>query len=213
MALFADWQFQKVGFEVWGELGIDDFTSDDVSNPFHTAIYSVGIKQATPLPLSWLTGEIIVEWNNFEMSQDFQLQWKYTGYYSHGRISQGYTQKGQILGAGSGSLGNSQFLGYKIYHPHGNVMLFFHRHCPDNNYIYNMAVHTDASASSATTTINKDYYARYKTYRTYGISITQFITQNFLLKADFSNTYIVHYFYTKENERNLYFSLTAKYSF
>ena len=213
VALFADWQFPKVGFEAWGEFGIDDFTSDEVSNPFHTAIYSVGAKQATPLPVSWLKGEIIAEWNNFEMSQDFQLQWQYTGYYSHGSISQGYTNKGQILGAGTGYFGNSQFLGYKVYHPHGSVMLFFHRYCPDNNYIYNKAVNADASASSTTTTVYKDYYGRYKTYRTYGISATQYITKSLLLNATVTRLFIAHPLYTKENTMEYSLSLDVKYNF
>lgn len=213
VAIFADWQLPKVGFEVWGELGIDDFTSDELANPFHTAIYSLGVKQATPLPVSWLKGELIAEWNNFEMSQDFQLQWFYTGYYSHGSITQGYTNKGQILGAGSGSLGNSQFLGYRVYHPHGNVMLFFHRYCPDNNYIYNMAVRADASYGSATSTVNKDYYARYKTIRAYGISATQYITKHFIINASLTRIFMVHSQYDSQNIAGLNASLIIKYIF
>ena len=213
VAMFADWHFPSVGFEVWGEIGIDDFTSDKVANPFHTAIYSVGVKQMTPMPVDWLKGEIISEWNNFEMSQDFQLQWTYTGYYSHGAISQGYTNKGQILGAGTGSLGNSQFLGYKIYHPYGSVMLFYHRYCPDNNYIFNMAVDADASADSENKTINKDYYARYRTYRTYGISVTQYIAHNFMINASLTRIFIAHSLYTQLNSMGISASLSAKYSF
>jgi len=214
VALFADWQFPSVGFEVWGELGIDDFTSDELANPFHTAIYSVGAKQVTPMPVAWLKGEIIAEWNNFEMSQDFQIQWQYTGYYSHGSIKQGYTNKGQILGAGSGYFGNSQFLGYKVYHPYGNVMFFYHRYCPDNNYIYNMAVDADASADSTTTTINKEHYASYKVLRTYGVSISQYIADSFLLNAIFARIYGKHALYDfKNNIIGYNFCFSAKYNF
>lgn len=211
VALFADWHFPKVGFEVWGELGIDDFTSDKIANPFHTVIYSVGAKQITPLPVDWLKGEIIAEWNNFEMSQDFQLQWCYTGYYSHGSISQGYTNKGQILGAGTGSLGNSQFLGYKIYHSYGNVMLFYHRFCPDNNYIYNKAVTTDASYG---TEINKLYYAAYKVFRTYGVNVTHYITDDFVISTNFVRIFGKHALYDfKNNIVGYSFGLNMKYCF
>lgn len=212
-ALFANWQFPNAGFEVWGELGIDDFTSDKLANPFHTAIYSVGAKQITPMPVDWLKGEIIAEWNNFEMSQDFQLQWCYTGYYAHGSIKQGYTNKGQILGAGSGYFGNSQFLGYKVYHSYGNIMLFYHRYCPDNNYIFNMAVNADASSDSKTNTIWKDYYAKYKTYRTYGISTSQFLAHNFVLNANLTRIFIAHCLYGKRASSGIFLSLSAKYNF
>ncbi|MBR1536528.1 MAG: hypothetical protein IJ630_06290 [Treponema sp.] len=215
VALFADWQFSNVGFEVYGELGIDDFTSDQLSNPFHTAIYTIGAKQSIPIAetiqkyTGKLKSELLFEWNNFEMSQDFQLQWQYTGYYSHGSIMQGYTQKGQILGAGSGYFGNSQFLGYKIYHSHGSVMLFFHRFCPDNNYIYNMAVNADASYGS---TINKDYYAVYKTVRSYGISVTQFFSSSFFINANLTRSFTGHKVYTQASDAGFHFGLTVKYN-
>ncbi|MBB5225251.1 hypothetical protein DYE50_04725 [Treponema ruminis] len=213
VAIFANWKFPKVGFEVWGELGIDDFTSDKLANPFHTAIYSVGLKQATPLPLDWLKGEIIAEWNNFEMSQDFQLQWCYTGYYSHGRISQGYTNKGQILGAGSGSMGNCQFLGYKLYHPHGNVMLFYHRYCPDNNYIYNKAVDTDASSDSKTSTVNKDYYGRFKVFRSYGINLTQYVTKSLFINTSLTRVFMARQLYNTSNVAGFSVCISTKYNF
>ena len=45
VSFFADWIFQKVGFEVYTEFGIDDFMSNPLENPFHTAIYTFGLKQ------------------------------------------------------------------------------------------------------------------------------------------------------------------------
>ena len=47
------------------------------------------------------------EWNNTEMSQDFQLQWPYNFGFHH-QITQGYTNKGQWLGSGIGYGGNKQ---------------------------------------------------------------------------------------------------------
>ena len=213
VALFADWQFSNIGFEVYGEFGIDDFSGDELANSFHTAIYTIGIKQSIPIAetIQKYTGdlksEFIFEWNNFERSQDYLIT-TYIGYYGHGSISQGYTQNGQIIGAGSGSFGNSQFLGYKVYHSHGSVMLFFHRYCPDNNYLYNkMAVS------------NLDYYKNYHnsflTYRTYGISATRYITNNLILNLSFIRACVVHKLYERENSTftNNSFSFSAKYNF
>ena len=194
VSLFIDWQFSKIGFEVYGELGLDDFTSHELSNPFHTAIYTVGAKQYIPLPFSKISekfsdlkSELIFEWNNFEMSQDFQMQWTYSGYYGHGRISQGYTQKGQILGAGTGYAGNSQFLGYKIFFPKGYVMPYFHRHCPDNNYIYSMTV---GSADKYGSELCSTHYGCFKTYKTVGAACSYCVMQNLKLDFSFSVIYI-----------------------
>lgn len=212
IALFADWHFPKMGFEIYGEFGKDDF-SDSLSNPFHTAIYTVGVKQATPLPFRWLKGEIIVEWNNFEMSQDFQLQWNYTGYYSHGSISQGYTQKGQILGAGSGAMGNSQFIGYKLYYPKGSILLFFHRFCPDNNYIYNKSIGSSDTYGTETYT---NYWARYETYKTYGVEAAFFIKKNFYVSTSVTRLFIPNFLYDYSKSKNISgfnFKFTGKYNF
>ena len=106
-----DWIFPQVGFEVYGELGIDDYSYRKMPNPFHTAIYTVGAKKTFSIIKKYgIFAELLFEWNNFEMSQDFQLQWKYMGYYSHSIISQGYTQNGQIIGAGSGYFGTASIL-------------------------------------------------------------------------------------------------------
>ena len=186
-SITADFCFPKIGFEVYGEFGRDDFSSDEVSNPFHTAIYTIGAKQIIPLPVQWLKFQFIFEWNNFEMSQDFQMQWQYKGYYSHGKITQGYTNKGQILGAGTGFFGNSQFLGLKAYFPKGSAMFLFHRHCPDNNYIYNKTV---GKPITSTAPEYDQYYASFMTYRTFSLSGNYFITNNFLLDGEIAYTII-----------------------
>lgn len=225
VSIFADWRFEKIGFEVFGEFGIDDFSSQKTANPFHTAIYTVGAKQYIPLPFSKinpsfmdLKSEFILEWNNFEMSQDFQLQWAYMGYYAHGLIKQGYTQKGQILGAGSGFFGNSQFFGYKIYFPKGYIMPYFHRSSPDNNYIYSKAVYADASknaSNSGKNTISDDYWAIFKTYKEIGGELAFFVTKSLLLDSSFSCIWINFPTYDKEKigERSYYFTLKVKYNF
>lgn len=216
-SLFVNWQFPKVGFEIYGELGIDDFTSNLVTNPFHTAIYTVGVKQAIPLPEvknRKLKSELIFEWNNFEMSQDFQLQWQYMGYYGHSKIKQGYTNNGQILGAGSGYFGNSQYLGYKLYFSRGEITLFYHRYCPNNNYIYNMAVDTDASSDSSSNTICQDYYAAYETYNGAGGKILYYFTPDFQAGLEIDYTTISCYNYQKRVLKpNFYISIEGKYSF
>ncbi|GHV73369.1 hypothetical protein AGMMS49940_06710 [Spirochaetia bacterium] len=149
----VSWLFPKAGLEVYGELGVDDFVPGGTDGsiegylryPFHTMMYTVGLKKTLGIaPTRDIYGEIIFEWNSMEMSQDFQFQWPSSPYF-HGTIRQGYTNGGQWLGAGSGWGGNSQYLEFKVYYPKGTSSLFFHRNNPDNNFIYSKAVKTSAS--------------------------------------------------------------------
>ncbi|WP_050983953.1 capsule assembly Wzi family protein, partial [Treponema sp. JC4] len=219
-SIFADWQFPKVGFEVYGEFGRDDFSSNEDTNPFHTAIYTIGAKQYIPIKLTklfpkWknafnLDTEIIFEWNNFEMSQDFQLQWIYLGYYAHSPITQGYTNKGQIIGAGSGAFGNSQFLGWRIYYPKGSTMLYFHRFCPNNNSVYSKAVNTSSDAVNGD--IYKTWYANFETYFVLGFNTNYFVTPALNASLGFAYMKIFRYHYTNETKHNCQISAGLKYS-
>ena len=211
VSFFAEWTFPKVGFTIYGEIGRDDFSSDEDSNPFHTAIYTLGAKQNIPLPFG-LKSKLNIEWNNFEMSQDFQLQWPYLGYYAHGFVYQGYTHKGQSLGAGSGAFGNSQFIQYKVYYPKGYTALKFHRYCPNNNSVYSQAV--NASANNAKSELNDNWYKNFETYFVYGIESSNFITDNLLITLGFNYINIYHHnyvMYTKDTNINA--MIDFKYNF
>ena len=216
MSIFADWIFPQVGFEVYGELGIDDYNSRGSSNPFHTAIYTAGAKKSLTISKKYnIHAEIIFEWNNFEMSQDFQLQWKYMGYYAHGSVKQGYTQQGQILGAGSGYFGNSQFLGFKVYYPRGNVMVFLHRHRPDNNYIHNFGLDTSSATWTDAGLKQHPQWGRFKVYKVMGISFTQYLLDSLQIYGGLDNVWTVAPYYddSSSNFRNIRVVLGAKYTF
>ena len=209
-SFFADWIFQKVGFEVYTEFGIDDFMSNPLENPFHTAIYTFGLKQNIPMKSEKLRSEIILEINNFEMSQDFQLEWCYGGYYTHGKILSGYTNNGQILGAGSGSLGNSQILSYILYHPKGNINFFIHRYCPNNNYIFNKAVYDTAKVYP----LGEGYWSDYETYLIFGLQSDNFIKSNLDISCGIDlilQRYNMYIWYN--NNIQFSFNLGAKYIF
>lgn len=214
VALNIDWCFPQVGFEMYGELGIDDYVTDEISDRFHTAIYTVGTKKTFSLSKKHsIFGEIIIEWNKFEMSQDFQLQWPYMGYYAHGGITQGYTQKGQIMGAGSGYFGNSQLFALKIYYPKGSFYGFWHFNRPDTNYIDNIGVNTKQSEWLSTGETNHEQYARYRTIKTWGIRAEFFATKSLLLNAGFEKSLIRYWRYQRQNsdKKNVYLSFGAKY--
>jgi hypothetical protein len=161
------------------------------------------------IPFFWnLKSELSFEWNNFEMSQDFQMQWPYMGYYAHGFVKQGYTNNGQILGAGSGYFGNSQYLQYKVYYPKGYTSLKFHRFCPNNNSIYSKAVY--AVANGEESDLFKNWYANFETYFCWGIDSLFFINNDLSLTLSYTYIKIFNQNYTNRkngNNHNIKFEL------
>ena len=150
------------------------------------------------------------------MSQDFQLQWNYMGYYSHSLIAQGYTQNGQILGAGSGYFGNSQYIALRTYFSKGTVTLFLHYNRPDTNYLNNFGVNTKDKDWLDEEKKQHDQWGFYKAIRTYGINAQYFVTQSFLIGIEFNTSWIINPKYKKEKGsgyRNSYGALIIKYNF
>lgn len=212
-SIYVDWLFPSAGLDIYAEIGMDDYTSEPVSNPFHTVIYTIGLKQAHRITKD-IHGELCFEWNNFEMSQDFQLQWRYMGYYAHGSISQGYTQKGQMIGAGSGYFGNSQYLSYKLYYSKGFSKLYVHRNCPDMNFIYNQSIATSAAYDSEQ---YNHYYGANRTYLTIGLASTFLGIKNLSLSGDANYSLVFYNTYNKylvgQYVHNFYLSTLIKYNF
>lgn len=173
ISLAASWMFPQVGFELYGEIGRDDFTSSVKANLLHTLVYTVGLKKAFTFSKKHdIHGEVILEVSNFEMGQDFQYQWAWS-FYNHYQVTQGYTNRGQILGNAWSPGGNSQFLGLNVYYPQGNTLVFVRRTNPDNNFIHKDSIRTDESMYDEP---NKDQ--QYRTYIAYGVSSNYFVTKD-----------------------------------
>ncbi len=208
-SLFAEWNFPKVGFTIYGELGRDDFANER-TNPFHTAIYTIGAKQYIPLPFG-LKSELNFEWNNFEMSQDFQFQWAYIGFYGHGFVNQGYTNNGQILGAGFCWGGNSQFIQYKVYYPCGYTSFKFHRYCPNNNSVYSQAVNTSSDAVNGP--IFQKWFANFETYYCYGLQTLFFFSNNITINGEVDYIIIYNGNYSEKDKHTFRLEFMLKYVF
>lgn len=217
-----DLLFPAVGFEFYGELGLDDYNSRGFANPFHTAIYTIGAKKEISFFQKFsyfkkfnIRPEIIFEWNNFEMSQDFQLQWHYMGYYSHGLIKQGYTQNGQIIGAGSGYFGNSQYLALRTYFSKGDITFFIHFNKPDTNYLNNKGIDTKEDDWQKEGKKQHDQWGYYKAIRTFGCTANFFATKFLLISTNINGSWIINSAYKQQDKGfgNYYFSLSLKYNF
>lgn len=194
------WVFPQVGFEVYGELGFDDFIPDrdDIRSyiryPFHTMLYTVGFKKSMPIMQTKnIYGTLFFEWNCMEISQDFQFQWAYSPYFHH-QITQGYTNRGQWLGAGTGWGGNSQYLGFRLYYPKGSSMLFLHRNNPDNNFLFKEAI-----SASASKELEYAYFKSWKANFALGLETNYFLSNSLSLGGGFVYNLIInpHYYLNK----------------
>lgn len=231
LSLTANWIFPKVGFEVYGELGIDDYVQgwhsyskilSTIRNPFHTMTYTFGLKKAVPVykPKN-IQGEIIFEWNNTEMSQDFQFEWPYNFGFHH-IVTQGFTNRGQWIGSGIGYGGNNQILAFNILYPKGNTLVFVSRNNPDNNYIYSKTITTTSSDKD----IYYRYYVAYKANFNAGVLTTYFLTKDLALTGGAIYNLVLNPEYNPSKKfetsdwyqipakvHNFHFQLGAKYNF
>ena len=137
ISFIFDYKIEKVGFEVYLEWARNDYSpSKDhyLRYPFHTQGWTFGIIKTLNLPYN-LKGKILLELSNLECSADYDrlIPW-YSTFYAHHKIAQGYTNRGQWLGAGIGTGGNSQYLGFTLFHPLFSITLFGQRRNPDLDY-------------------------------------------------------------------------------
>ena len=231
MSISFDWIMPKSGFDFYGEIGVDDYIVgyhekltliSTIRNPFHTMTYTFGFKKSMVLSEKKnLYGEIIFEWDNTEMSKDFQFEWPYNFGFHH-QITQGYTNKGQWLGSGIGYGGNSQIVAFNMIYPKGNTFIFLWRNNPDDNLIYSKTITTDSS--------NKDVYHRwyvaYKANMNIGVNSNYFVTKDFSIFAGLVYNMMInpHYNPIKPNENedfylvpvlehNIQIQLKLKYNF
>jgi hypothetical protein len=140
----------KVGFEIFGEIGVDDYVPDlllgYLRHPFHTTVYTLGFKKAIQFSKAKeIYGELAFEFNWMEMTQTFYFRGNLHPYsfYFHHMITQGYTNEGQLLANASSPGGNSQYLSLNIYYPKGSYEIIIARNNPDTNYLITHGGHND----------------------------------------------------------------------
>lgn len=134
-SITVDYYIPTVGLELYFEWARNDFSPNIryiFRYPFHTQGWTAGLKKSIAFSDSF-RGELSIECTNLESSRDYEWLWS-TTFYAHHRVTQGYTNEGQWLGAGMGTGGNSQYIGFKLYYPHGYWSLSFRRNNPDMDY-------------------------------------------------------------------------------
>lgn len=193
-SITVDYNIKSVGFDLYAEIGLDDYVPDKnkaygyVRYPFHAMTNTVGVRKVIDITNKYGVYLVVsLEFNNTEMSQDFQMQWPYN-FGFHSQITQGYTNRGQWLGSGIGYGGNNQFLCFTVYHPHGRHKIFVGRNNPDNNYIYSKAVNDTAEGYE----LGKKYFTAFKANLYTGLESTFYINNHFVIMPSFKYNLVIN---------------------
>jgi hypothetical protein len=136
VSLFFRWAMPEAGFELYGEWGRDDAAwafSDLVQDPGHSQAFLLGFQKLLP----WRRGRLRVQ---AEVTQIFEMspaQGRGAAvFYTNGHEPQGYTQGGQMIGAGLGPQSDSQFLALDWLHGPGQLGIFVERVARHERYFY-----------------------------------------------------------------------------
>lgn len=111
ISFYSRWIFQKAKAEIYFEYGLNDNSynyRDFIGSPDHARAYIFGITKL--VPISSKKDEYIqinLEADQLSQSTDRLIR-PSAGFYLHSEVRQGYTNLGQILGAGTGDGGDLQ---------------------------------------------------------------------------------------------------------
>ena len=137
-SLTGELLFPAVGLRIWTEWARNDYTGNNdaiIRYPFHSQGYTLGLERLWKLVGGRYSLLIDAEIANTESSRDYSL-WGPYSFYGHHRVPHGYTNEGQILGAGIGSGGNFQHLGARFGYAVGSTTAYVERKNRDNDYIW-----------------------------------------------------------------------------
>jgi hypothetical protein len=134
-SFYAHIQLPGTNAEIYGEFFREDHSydiRDFVNQPHHNSAYTFGFQKISFLPgIDFLKTN--VEITNLTTTQLEQVR-PQAYYYTHGRVRQGHTNGGQILGAAIGPGSNSQFLSIDAYKGDYKFGIFAQRLVDNENF-------------------------------------------------------------------------------
>ena len=124
-SLFARWVFPKSGAEVYGEWGrtvLPTSLADFLRAPNHTQGYTIGMQWRGR---AFAGGNVRVQAEVTQLEQSATFRDGPLGsWYTSSRVLQGYTNRGQVIGAAIGPGASSQFVGLDYMQPSWQVGAF-----------------------------------------------------------------------------------------
>jgi hypothetical protein len=201
-SIFIDWTFPQVGLRTYLEWARNDFSGDFrrmITEPEHSRAYTLGLQKAFDLA-SDKALLLTVEHTNLIRNQS----WRYRPnppYYQHIIVDHGYTNAGQILGAGTGGGSRVEYISLGFYQKNGLLGIDFQAIRFDDDYFnehvqgYNIQEEYNRH--------DNEYSLGFKYQRNY---------DRLVLGATMTNSYRLNQYYVLKNDRfNLALALSIKY--
>jgi hypothetical protein len=140
-SLFFRWAMPEARFELYGEWGRDDHAfglTDLLMEPGHAQAWLLGLQKLFRSGPGWLRVQV-------EAAHTFELPAANPTrgtpiFYTHGDERQGYTQRGQMLGAGLGPQGDTQFLALDWLRGARSLGLFVERVLRNERWFHDQVV-------------------------------------------------------------------------
>ena len=142
LSLFGRWVLPESGFEVFWEWARNDHSwelRDFLLEPEHSQAYMLGLQKATRLSRDRII-TVRAELTHLEREPTWIIRGANPTYYAHYIVTQGYTQRGQIIGAGIGPAGNALGIAADLYAPWGRAQLSVQRDVRDQDAYFDWAL-------------------------------------------------------------------------
>jgi hypothetical protein len=125
-SLFARWVMPAAGLETyveWGRTEMPRSLRDILVTPGHTQAYIVGLQWARPVFRE--SGVLRVQAENTSVERSASFRQRPVGvWYTSRRVIQGYTERGQPLGAAVGPGSSGQFVAFDYVRPNTSFGIF-----------------------------------------------------------------------------------------
>lgn len=121
------WLFKEVGFEAYLEFGKNDFGGKLIASaePEHARGYTLGFSKYVDV-LKTNVLKLTYEHTTIDKAKS-GLYRGHNSWYTHGIVKHGYTQNGQVLGAGIGPGSNTDFFDAQYFFKSGRIQLIAQR--------------------------------------------------------------------------------------
>lgn len=188
--VFFRWIWKESGTEIYGEYGHQGRKKiiDLLKSPETNAAYLLGISKQ--IPLKNRSGEYIQTSLEFTELQQTSVPLE-GGWYTNSLIRQGYTHRGQVLGAGIGPGSNLQSLDISWYKGLKHIGVQFERYVHNNDFYYQMFIDPP------------DFRKHYVDMS--GSAFADWDYRNLVFSAKFSMVRSLNYGYVLYNRPNEYF--------
>jgi hypothetical protein len=198
-SLFFRWVMKEAKFEFYGESGWNDHSEDLTDlfqSPEHSRAYLFGFSKIFMLNKTknnYL--KVNFETTHLEQSAD-RITLPAGAWYQHSTILHGYTNKGEVIGAGIGPGSNLQTLDFSVWKKDQVWGVQLERYAHNMDFYYD--VYTNSGSKWVDLAFNT--YA----YKKYG---------NLGVQAKINTSIMTNYQYNYKDKLNMQFQITMQYSF